>query len=51
MRKLVLKGWMMDFSPGAMGSFFRVVISGGTRRETVEGLVKAIELVAEELEL
>ncbi|TID13946.1 PLP-dependent transferase [Venturia nashicola] len=43
---LVGKGYMVDYAPGEMGKFFRVVVNRDTRRETVEGLVKAIEDVA-----
>ncbi|KAL2356165.1 glutamate decarboxylase-like protein-like protein 1 [Cryomyces antarcticus] len=48
-RKLVPKGFMIDYAPGERGKFFRVVVNGGTRRETCEGLVKAIEVAAEGL--
>jgi len=40
---------MVDFAPGEKGKFFRVVVNGGTRRGTLEGLVRAIEEVAGEL--
>ncbi|KAE9964247.1 hypothetical protein BLS_008522 [Venturia inaequalis] len=43
---LVGKGYMVDYAPGEMGKFFRVVVNRDTRRETVEGLVKAIEDIA-----
>ena len=36
---------MIDYAPGEDGKFFRVVINGQTRIETVEGLVKGIEEV------
>ena len=44
-RALILRGFMVDFAPGEDGKFFRVVVNGQTRKETVEGLVKAIEAV------
>lgn len=43
---LVEKGYMVDYAPGEKGKFFRVVVNRDTRKETVEGLVKAIEEVA-----
>jgi glutamate decarboxylase len=46
---IIKRGFMVDFAPGERGKFFRVVVNGGTRRGTLEGLVKAIEEVAEEL--
>jgi glutamate/tyrosine decarboxylase-like PLP-dependent enzyme len=45
-RNLVQRGWMIDYAPGDRGKFFRVVVSISTRKETVEGLVKAIEDIA-----
>ena len=42
---LIPRGFMIDYAPGAEGKFFRVVVNGQTRKETVEGLVKAIEEV------
>ncbi|KAK0856488.1 Glutamate decarboxylase 2 [Friedmanniomyces endolithicus] len=44
-RRLVPRGFMVDYAPGEEGRFFRVVVSGQTRWGTVEGLVKAIEEV------
>jgi glutamate decarboxylase len=41
-RKLVPRGFMTDYAPGKSGAMFRVVVNLGTRRGTVEGLVKAI---------
>jgi len=49
-RRLVMRGYMVDYAPGERGKFFRVVIGRETRKETVDGLVKAIEEVAEEVE-
>lgn len=48
--RLVPRGWMIDYAPGEKGKFFRVVVGRETRKGTVEGLVKAIEAVAVELE-
>lgn len=44
-KKLVPSGFMIDYSPGPQGSFFRVVINCETLKGTVEGLVKALEEV------
>jgi len=46
---IIKRGFMVDFAPGEKGKFFRVVVNGGTRRGTLEGLVRAIEEVAGEL--
>lgn len=40
--KLIQRGFMVDFAPGDKGSFFRVVVNVQTRKDTVDGLVKAI---------
>ncbi|KAF1956458.1 glutamate decarboxylase-like protein 1 [Byssothecium circinans] len=48
-KRLIPRGFMIDFAPGERGEFFRVVVNGGTRRGTLEGLVRAIEDVAGEL--
>jgi len=45
--RLISRGFMIDFAPGEKGKFFRVVVNGGTRRGTLDGLVKAIEETAE----
>ncbi|KAF2707385.1 glutamate decarboxylase 1 [Pleomassaria siparia CBS 279.74] len=45
-RGLIGRGFMVDFAPGVKGKFFRVVVNGGTKRETLDGLVKGIEDVA-----
>ncbi|KAK5716612.1 Glutamate decarboxylase 2 [Elasticomyces elasticus] len=50
-RRLVPRGFMIDYSPGEQGKFFRVVVNGQTRKETVEGLVKAIEEVGGSVKL
>ncbi|KAF2846036.1 glutamate decarboxylase-like protein 1 [Plenodomus tracheiphilus IPT5] len=47
--RLIGRGFMVDFAPGERGKFFRVVVNGGTRRGTVEGLVKAVGECAGEL--
>lgn len=47
--RLVARGFMVDYSPGERGSFFRVVVNVQTRRGTVEGLVKAVVEVGEEV--
>lgn len=41
-RRLVAKGYMIDYSPGALGSFFRAVVHIQTQRRTVEDLLEAI---------
>ncbi|OAG02652.1 glutamate decarboxylase-like protein 1 [Paraphaeosphaeria sporulosa] len=48
-KKLISRGFMIDYAPGEKGKFFRVVVNGSTRRGTVEGLVKGIEECAGEL--
>lgn len=48
-RKLIPRGFMVDYSPGEEGKFFRVVVNGGTRPGTVDGLVKAIEDIGKDL--
>ncbi|CAK3964884.1 PLP-dependent transferase [Lecanosticta acicola] len=51
-RELMLtRGFMVDFAPGEEGKFLRVVVNGQTRRETVEGLVRAVEEVGTGLQL
>lgn len=47
---LIRRGFMVDFAPGDHGSFFRVVVNWQTRPGTVEGLVRALELVRKEVE-
>ncbi|KAK3706847.1 Glutamate decarboxylase 2 [Vermiconidia calcicola] len=42
---LLPRGFMIDYAPGEDGKFFRVVVNGQTRKETVEALVIAIEAV------
>lgn len=48
-RRLISRGFMIDFAPGEKGKFFRVVVNGNTRRGTLDGLVKALEETAVEL--
>lgn len=48
-QKLLARGFMIDYAPGEKGKFFRVVVNGGTRRGTLDGLVKAIDESAREL--
>jgi glutamate decarboxylase len=50
-QRLITRGWMIDYAPGDRGKFFRAVVGRETRRETVEGLVKAIGIIAGELSL
>ncbi|KAK7529942.1 pyridoxal phosphate-dependent transferase [Phyllosticta citribraziliensis] len=51
--RLIRRGWMVDYAPGARGKFFRVVVNRETLPGTVEGLVRAVveagaEVVGEE---
>ncbi|KAK5625635.1 hypothetical protein RRF57_001351 [Xylaria bambusicola] len=48
-RRLVSRGFMVDYSPGDNGSFFRVVVNCQTRKETVDGLMKALGEVGKEI--
>lgn len=50
-RKLIPRGFMVDYAPGEDGRFFRVVVNGGTMKSTIEGLVKAIEEVGKDLKI
>ncbi|KAJ4315727.1 Glutamate decarboxylase 2 [Neodidymelliopsis sp. IMI 364377] len=47
--RLIVRGFMVDYAPGERGRFFRVVVNGGTRRGTLDGLVKGIKAAGEEL--
>ncbi|KAI0465760.1 PLP-dependent transferase [Xylaria cf. heliscus] len=49
-RKLVGRGFMVDYAPGENGSFLRVVVNCQTRRATVEGLMKALEEIGKDEE-
>ena len=46
-QKLIPMGWMVDYAPGDHGKFFRVVVSREVRKETIEGLVLAIDKAGE----
>ena len=46
-QNLISLGWMIDYAPGEHGKFFRVVVGREVRKETIEGLVLAIEKAAE----
>lgn len=39
---LIGTGFMVDYAPGEVGSFFRVVVNKLTRRETLDRLILAI---------
>ncbi|KAK4218441.1 glutamate decarboxylase 1 [Rhypophila decipiens] len=47
--KLVRRGFMVDYAPGERGSFFRVVVNCQTLKGTVQGLIKAIKAVGDEV--
>ncbi|KAK3376653.1 pyridoxal phosphate-dependent transferase [Lasiosphaeria ovina] len=47
--KLIGRGFMIDYAPGDIGSFFRVVVNCQTLKSTVDGLVKALEAVGLEI--
>lgn len=48
-KKLISRGFMIDYAPGEKGKFFRVVVNGSTRKGTLNGLVKALEETAADL--
>lgn len=48
-KKLISRGFMIDYAPGEKGKFFRVVVNGSTRKGTLDGLVKALEETAADL--
>ena len=50
-KKLIPRGFMVDYAPGEEGKFFRVVVSRYMRLETVEGLVKAIAEVGKDVKV
>jgi glutamate decarboxylase len=50
-RRLVTRGFMVDYAPGPRGSFFRVVVNVQTLRGTVDGLVGAIEAIGGDMAL
>jgi glutamate decarboxylase len=47
--KLIQRGFMVDYAPGDRGSFFRVVVNYQTLKGTLDGLVKALEVVGREI--
>ncbi|KAI1432089.1 glutamate decarboxylase [Xylaria sp. CBS 124048] len=47
--ELVNRGFMVDYSPGKNGSFFRVVVNCQTQMSTVDGLVMALREVGSAL--
>jgi glutamate decarboxylase len=47
--KLIPRGFMVDYAPGDKGSFIRVVVNCQTLSTTVDGLVKAIVEIGQEL--
>ena len=46
---LIRRGFMIDFAPGDHGGFFRVVVNWQTRPGTVQGLVRALEIMRTEV--
>jgi len=48
-RRLVTRGFMVDYAPGPRGKFFRVVVGWNKTKSTMEGLVKALEEVGREV--
>ncbi|KAL1869612.1 Glutamate decarboxylase 2 [Diaporthe australafricana] len=48
-KRLIDRGFMVDYAAGDRGSFFRVVTNFQTLRTTVEGLVKALGSLGREL--
>lgn len=48
-KRLVPRGFMIDYAPGPRGSFFRVVVNCQTLSGTVEGLVDALEDIGREV--
>lgn len=50
-QRLIPRGFMVDYAPGEKGAFFRVVVNRETKRGTVDGLIKAIEEIGNDLEL
>lgn len=48
-RRLVARGFMVDYAPGESGSLVRAVVNCQTRSSTVEGLVKALAEVGREV--
>jgi glutamate decarboxylase len=48
-RRLIPRGFMVDFAPGDKGSFLRAVVNCLTLKSTIDGLVKAVLEVGQEL--
>lgn len=48
-KRLIDRGFMVDYASGDRGSFFRVVVNFQTLKNTVERLVKELESVGEEV--
>ncbi|KAI5920519.1 pyridoxal phosphate-dependent transferase [Camillea tinctor] len=48
-RRLVGRGFMIDYAPGERGAFFRAVVNCQTLPATVEGLVRALREVGREV--
>ncbi len=48
-KRLVGRGFMVDYAPGEKGKFFRIVVASGTTSETVDRLVRAIEDLGKEV--
>lgn len=48
-RRLVPDGFLVDYAPGPRGTVLRVVVHRGTRRETVDGLLVAVERAGREI--
>lgn len=40
--RLAERRFMIDYAPGPRGDFVRVVVNGGTRRETLDGIVEGV---------
>ncbi|GAO18384.1 hypothetical protein UVI_02009950 [Ustilaginoidea virens] len=50
-KKLMGRGFMVDYAPGDVGHFLRIVVNAQTLVGTVEGLTKALDEVAKEVEV
>lgn len=50
-KRLIPRGFMIDYAPGEEGKFFRVVVNGQTRRGTVDGILKAIQEIGKDLKV
>lgn len=49
-QRLVPQGFFIDYAHGDRGEFFRVVVNGQTRRETLEALIEAIDRIGIEID-